>query len=56
MKQPFIAKKESIGAPELFCGRKQELMELLEWVDLIPKEFAKSRALLATKKMGKRRF
>ena len=53
MKTPRIAKRESIGQPSFFSGRKQELKDLLAWVELIPKEQAKSRALMATKKMGK---
>jgi hypothetical protein len=53
MKLSLYAKKEEIGNPNLFCGREKELTNILEWVDLIPQEGAKSRALLATKKMGK---
>ena len=53
MKPLIFAKEENIGNPELFCGREKELGELLEWIELIPKRQAKSRALMATKKMGK---
>lgn len=41
-------KEESIGNPAFFCGREQELKDLLQWVKLIPQRAAKSRALMAT--------
>ena len=46
-------KKETIGNPQFFCGRKKELTDLLDWAMEIPQEKSKSRALMATKKMGK---
>ena len=52
MKLSQFAKEENIGRPELFCGREPELRQFLEWIELIPKKQAKSRALMATKKMG----
>ncbi|MDM8559362.1 hypothetical protein [Candidatus Parabeggiatoa sp. HSG14] len=45
--------KERIGTPLLFCGRKQEMELLLNWVNMIPIEMAKSRALLGRRKSGK---
>ncbi|RKZ72928.1 MAG: hypothetical protein DRQ57_16005 [Gammaproteobacteria bacterium] len=45
--------KERIGDPLLFCGRKQKMELLLNWVNMIPREMAKSRALLGRRKSGK---
>jgi hypothetical protein len=47
------ALKERIGDPALFCGRRQEMELLMNWVNVIPKEIAKSRALLGRRKCGK---
>ena len=46
-------KEESIGNPQLFCGRKKELEYFLNWASEIPDKKSKSCALVATKKMGK---
>ena len=46
-------KKEAIGNPQFFCGRKKELDNFLTWAMEIPEEKSKSCALMATKKMGK---
>jgi DNA-binding Lrp family transcriptional regulator len=45
--------KEKIGRPELFVGRQAELKLLNHWLANIPKEVAKSRAILARRKSGK---
>ncbi len=45
--------EERIGDPSLFCGRRQEMELLLNWVDKIPRKLAKSRALLGRRKCGK---
>ncbi len=45
--------KERIGDPALFCGRMREMNLLLNWINLIPRELAKSRALLGRRKSGK---
>lgn len=52
-KEMIYALKERIGDPSLFCGRTREMTLLLNWIDLIPKELAKSRALLGRRKSGK---
>ncbi|MBF0395941.1 MAG: hypothetical protein HQK78_04165 [Desulfobacterales bacterium] len=49
----IYALKEQIGNPHLFCGRKKEMQLLMNWIAWIPKELAKSRALLARRKSGK---
>jgi hypothetical protein len=49
----IYALKERIGDPTLFCGRKQPMDLLMNWVNMIPKEMAKSRALLGRRKCGK---
>ncbi|HEW98933.1 MAG: hypothetical protein DRR16_25515 [Candidatus Parabeggiatoa sp. nov. 3] len=49
----IYALKERIGNPLLFCGRKQQMALLMNWVDMIPKKGAKSRALLGRRKCGK---
>jgi len=49
----IYALKERIGKPDLFCGREREMNLLMNWVDLIPKELAKSHALLGRRKTGK---
>ncbi len=53
MENFIYALKERIGYPNLFCGRKREMDLLFDWIDLIPKELAKSRALLGRRKSGK---
>ncbi|MCP4397413.1 MAG: hypothetical protein GY801_08975 [bacterium] len=45
--------EERIGDPALFCGRTREMTLLMNWVGLIPKKMAKSRALLGRRKSGK---
>ncbi len=45
--------EERIGDPALFCGRTREMTLLMNWIDLIPKKIAKSRALLGRRKSGK---
>ncbi|TGN99654.1 hypothetical protein PN36_35285, partial [Candidatus Thiomargarita nelsonii] len=47
------ALEERIGDPLLFCGRKQEMELLRNWVNMIPRKMAKSRALLGRRKCGK---
>ncbi len=49
----IYAFEERIGDPSLFCGRKQQMALLMNWVDMIPKKAAKSRALLGRRKCGK---
>jgi len=49
----IYAIKERIGNPSLFCGRKQEMELLLNWVNRIKIERAKSKALLGRRKSGK---
>ena len=49
----IYAFKERIGKPDLFCGREREMQILLNWIDLIPRELAKSRAMLGRRKSGK---
>jgi hypothetical protein len=49
----IYALKERIGVPSLFCGRKQEMALLMNWVEKIPRQMAKSRALLGRRKCGK---
>ena len=49
----IYAFKERIGSPLLFCGRKKPMALLMNWVDMIPREMAKSRALLGRRKCGK---
>ena len=45
--------KERIGKPELFTGRKEELIYFLKWIGDIKEEKSQSTALLARRKMGK---
>ncbi len=45
--------EERIGEPALFCGRTREMALLMNWIGLIPKKMAKSRALLGRRKSGK---
>ncbi len=45
--------EERIGDPALFCGRTREMTLLMNWIGLIPKKLAKSRALLGRRKSGK---
>jgi len=47
------ALEERIGEPSLFCGRKQEMELLINWIRQIPRKTAKSRALLGRRKCGK---
>jgi hypothetical protein len=47
------ALKERIGKPELFTGRKEELVFFLKWIADIKEEKSQSTALLARRKMGK---
>lgn len=49
----IYALEERIGEPSLFCGRKQQMALLMNWVDMIPRKMAKSRALLGRRKCGK---
>jgi AAA+ ATPase superfamily predicted ATPase len=49
----IYAIKERIGKPSLFCGRKNEMQMLLNWVNKIKIERAKSKALLGRRKSGK---
>jgi hypothetical protein len=49
----IYALEERIGDPLLFCGRKQEMELLMNWVESIPRKMAKSRALLGRRKCGK---
>ncbi|MCP4110194.1 MAG: hypothetical protein GY749_32505 [Desulfobacteraceae bacterium] len=45
--------KEKIGNPELFTGRKKELVHFLNWVDGIKQEISQSTAILSRRKTGK---
>ncbi len=47
------ALKERIGKPELFTGRKEELVFFLKWINDIKEEKSQSTAMLARRKMGK---
>jgi hypothetical protein len=47
------ALKERIGKPELFTGRKEELVYFLKWINDIKDEKSQSTAVLARRKMGK---
>jgi len=47
------ALKERIGKPELFTGRKEELIYFLKWIADIKEEKSQSTAVLARRKMGK---
>jgi hypothetical protein len=47
------ARKERIGRPELFTGRKEELAYFLKWIDDIKDEKSMSTAIMARRKMGK---
>ncbi|MCP4151372.1 MAG: hypothetical protein GY757_26750, partial [bacterium] len=47
------ALEERIGNPELFTGRKEELVFFLEWIDNIKERKSQSTAMLARRKMGK---
>ena len=49
----IYALEERIGDPSLFCGRKQEMELLLNWIDRIKNKRAKSKALLGRRKSGK---
>ncbi|MCP4688339.1 MAG: hypothetical protein GY859_09820 [Desulfobacterales bacterium] len=45
--------KEKIGPPELFTGRKKELVWFLNWIQKIKLEMSQSAALLSRRKTGK---
>jgi hypothetical protein len=47
------ALKERIGKPELFTGRKEELVYFLKWINDIKEEKSQSTAVMARRKMGK---
>ena len=49
----IYAYEERIGDPFLFCGRQKQQELLLNWANSIPREIAKSRALLGRRKCGK---
>ena len=49
----IYAIEERIGDPSLFCGRKNEMEMLLNWVNRIKIKRAKSKALLGRRKSGK---
>ncbi len=49
----IYALKERIGDPSLFCGRTEQMTLLMNWVNQIPREMSKSRALLGRRKCGK---
>jgi hypothetical protein len=49
----IYALEERIGEPSLFCGRKKQMALLMNWVEMIPRKMAKSRALLGRRKSGK---
>ncbi|MBF0449362.1 MAG: restriction endonuclease [Candidatus Magnetomorum sp.] len=44
---------ESIGNPDLFTGREEELEHLHEWLDGIPRRISMSTVILARRKSGK---
>lgn len=44
---------ERIGLPEFFVGREKELSQMHLWMERIPRQAFKSRAILARKKSGK---
>ncbi|MBT3388641.1 MAG: hypothetical protein HN417_11965 [Desulfobacula sp.] len=48
-----IFRKEKIGNPELFTGRKKELSKLLHWAEMTRQEMSQSMALLSRRKTGK---
>jgi hypothetical protein len=47
------AKEERIGNPDLFTGRKEELVYFLKWINDIKERKSMSTAVLARRKMGK---
>jgi hypothetical protein len=49
----IYALKERIGDPSIFCGRNKEMTLLMNWVNKIPLQRAKSKALLGRRKSGK---
>ncbi|RKZ91577.1 MAG: hypothetical protein DRR19_06790 [Candidatus Parabeggiatoa sp. nov. 1] len=49
----IYAFEERIGDQSLFCGRREQMALLMNWVNLIPRKMAKSRALLGRRKCGK---
>jgi len=53
MKYPL---EESIGDPDLFVGRQEELANFQNWIDSIPRKRGKSRVILARRKSGKTVF
>ncbi|KPA13091.1 ATPase domain protein, prokaryote domain protein [Candidatus Magnetomorum sp. HK-1] len=44
---------EKIGNPELFTGRKKELISLLKWVENIKHQLSRSTAMVSRRKTGK---
>ncbi len=54
MGEKFVyALEETIGDPDLFVGRKEELNRLQKWTDRIPKKLSQSTAILSRRKKGK---
>jgi hypothetical protein len=49
----IYAFEERIGDPSLFCGRKNEMTLLMNWINKIPRKLSKSKALLGRRKSGK---
>ena len=47
------ALEERIGHPDLFTGRKEELVYFLKWINDIKERKSQSTAMLARRKMGK---
>jgi len=47
------AYEERIGNPDLFTGRKEELVYFLKWINNIKERKSQSTALMARRKMGK---
>jgi hypothetical protein len=44
---------ETIGSPDLFVGREEELEYLNIWLERIPKRISTSKVILARRKSGK---
>jgi len=44
---------ETIGSPDLFVGREEELDHLNLWLERIPKRISMSTVILARRKSGK---
>jgi len=45
--------KETIGSPDLFVGREEELEDLNIWLERVPKRISTSKVILARRKSGK---